>query len=90
MLPASLIILYSETDETCCCVHTAAEVRLDALVRESSGALQQLGKGDGGGGHSGSSSSLPGSAERVLKFEIQMYKMRDGEYCIDIQVGMRT
>ena len=30
--------------------------------------------------------SLPGSKERVLKFELQMYKMRDGEYCIDIQV----
>ena len=25
--------------------------------------------------------------ERVLKFELQMYKMRDGEYCIDIQVN---
>lgn len=35
----------------------------------------------------GSSSSLPGSRERILKFEMQMYKMRDGEYCIDIQVS---
>ena len=23
---------------------------------------------------------------RVLKFELQLYKLRDGEYCIDVQV----
>ena len=25
--------------------------------------------------------------ERVLKFEVQMYKLRDGDYLIDFQVG---
>ena len=24
---------------------------------------------------------------RVLKFEVQLYKCRDGEYCVDVQVG---
>ena len=28
-------------------------------------------------------------ALRVLKFELQLYKLRDGEYCIDVQVGTR-
>ena len=44
------------------------------------------GGGNGGGGSvggGGASGATPG--ERVLKFELQMYKMRDGEYCIDIQ-----
>ena len=42
--------------------------------------------GGGGGGGGGRSSASRGSGgERVLKFELQMYKMRDGEYCIDIQ-----
>ena len=40
------------------------------------------GSGNGGAGGAGRGST-PG--ERVLKFELQMYKMRDGEYCIDIQ-----
>ncbi|BDA43258.1 Serine/threonine protein kinase OSK3 [Coccomyxa sp. Obi] len=53
-----------------------AEIRLDALARENNNGVQS---------DHGSSSSLPGSTERVLKFELQMYKMRDGEYCIDIQ-----
>ncbi len=76
-------------------------MRLDALARETAGGAQQqpqppavqLGKGSEGGSagvRSGSSSSLPGSAERVLKFEVQMYKMRDGEYCLDIQVCARA
>lgn len=55
----------------------AAEVRLDALARENHNGVQS---------DHGSSSSLPGSTERVLKFELQMYKMREGEYCVDIQV----
>lgn len=25
--------------------------------------------------------------ERVLKFEVQMYRLRDGEYVVDFQVG---
>ena len=25
---------------------------------------------------------------RILKFELQLYKLRDGEYCIDVQVGI--
>ena len=60
----------------------AAEVCLDLLARESTGGAQPevLGK------EGGRAASLPGSAERLLKFEVQMYKMRDGEYCIDIQV----
>ena len=27
-----------------------------------------------------------GPALRVLKFELQLYKLRDGEYCLDVQV----
>ena len=27
-----------------------------------------------------------GSGSRVLKFELQLYKLRDGEYCLDVQV----
>ena len=41
-------------------------------------------RGSGAGGAGGAGRvSAPG--ERLLKFELQMYKMRDGEYCIDIQ-----
>ena len=56
-------------------------MRLDALARENHNGVQS---------DHGSSSSLPGSTERILKFELQMYKMRDGEYCIDIQVSGMT
>ena len=51
----------------------------------------RIGGGGGGGGGGGvggggrSSASRSSGGERVLKFELQMYKMRDGEYCIDIQ-----
>lgn len=27
------------------------------------------------------------SRERVLKFEVQMYRLREGEYVVDFQVG---
>ncbi len=56
----------------------AAEMKLEALAKESENGI--------GISDHGRSMSLPGSKERVLKFELQMYKMRDGEYCIDIQV----
>ena len=56
----------------------AAEMKLEALARESENGTDI--------GADGGSANLPGSKERVLKFELQMYKMRDGEYCIDIQV----
>jgi hypothetical protein len=56
----------------------AAEMKLEALARESKHGTDI--------GADGGSANLPGSRERVLKFELQMYKMRDGEYCIDIQV----
>ena len=58
-----------------CC---AAEMKLEALAKESENGVAIS--------DNGRSMSLPGSKERVLKFELQMYKMRDGEYCIDIQV----
>ena len=29
-------------------------------------------------------------ALRVLKFELQLYKLRDGEYCIDVQASAET
>ena len=61
------------------CVCCAAELKLDALANEN--------HHNGMNKCQGSSSSLPGSRERILKFEMQMYKMRDGEYCIDIQVS---
>ncbi len=57
---------------------SAAEMKLEALARESENGTDI--------GADGASANLPGSKERVLKFELQMYKMRDGEYCIDIQV----
>lgn len=53
-------------------------MKLEALARESENRVDIS--------EHGRSASLPGSKERVLKFELQMYKMRDGEYCIDIQV----
>ena len=56
----------------------AAEMKLEALAKESENGIDIS--------DHGRSMSLPGSKERVLKFELQMYKMRDGEYCIDIQV----
>ena len=58
--------------------YCAAEMKLEALAKESENgaAISDHGR----------AMSLPGSKERVLKFELQMYKMRDGEYCIDIQV----
>ena len=56
----------------------AAEMKLEALAKESENRIDIS--------DHGRSMSLPGSKERVLKFELQMYKMRDGEYCIDIQV----
>ena len=28
-----------------------------------------------------------GDAPHLIKFEIQLYKWKDGEYCIDVQVG---
>jgi hypothetical protein len=62
-------------------VHGAAEVKLEALANENHNGLHSC---------HGSSSSLPGSKERILKFELQMYKMRDGEYCFDIQVRVRN
>ena len=55
-------------------------MKLEALAKESeNGADVTI-------SDNGRNLSLPGSKERVLKFELQMYKMRDGEYCIDIQV----
>ncbi|CAL5229165.1 g12440 [Coccomyxa viridis] len=54
-----------------------AEMKLEALAKESENGIDIS--------DHGRSMSLPGSKERVLKFELQMYKMRDGEYCIDIQ-----
>ena len=55
-------------------------MKLEALAKESeNGANVTI-------SDNGRNLSLPGSKERVLKFELQMYKMRDGEYCIDIQV----
>ncbi len=55
-------------------------MKLEALAKESeNGAGVTI-------SDNGRNLSLPGSKERVLKFELQMYKMRDGEYCIDIQV----
>lgn len=31
----------------------------------------------------------PDGKPRVLKFEMQLYKMRDGEYTVDVQVGLK-
>lgn len=62
-------------------LYHAAEMKLEALAKESENGIDIS--------DSGRSMSLPGSKERVLKFELQMYKMRDGEYCIDIQVCNR-
>ena len=59
----------------------AAEMKLEALARESENGV------DISDNSHSASVGLPGSKERVLKFELQMYKMRDGEYCIDIQVN---
>ena len=61
-----------------CSLCRAAEMKLEALAKESENRVDIS--------HSSRAMSLPGSKERVLKFELQMYKMRDGEYCIDIQV----
>ena len=58
----------------------AAEMKLEALARESKNGVDISDNSHSAG------LGLPGSKERVLKFELQMYKMRDGEYCIDIQV----
>ena len=30
---------------------------------------------------------LPVSQERILKFELQLYKLKDSEYLLDVQVG---
>ena len=57
-------------------------MKLEALARES-----ENGRDISDNSHN-ASVGLPGSKERVLKFELQMYKMRDGEYCIDIQVRL--
>ena len=68
-------------------------VRAEARMDDSEGGCSDaevagvlsLGKrrGSGNGGGGSGRGGTPG--ERVLKFELQMYKMRDGEYCIDIQ-----
>lgn len=55
----------------------------DAEVAGVLSLENRRGSGNGGGGSGGGRGGAPG--ERVLKFELQMYKMRDGEYCIDIQ-----
>ena len=69
-----------------------AEARMDdseggCSDAEVAGVLSldnRRGSGNGGAGAvAGGRGGTPG--ERVLKFELQMYKMRDGEYCIDIQ-----
>lgn len=31
---------------------------------------------------------LPVSQERILKFELQLYKLKDSEYLLDVQVTM--
>ena len=59
-------------------------MKLEALARESENGV------DISDSSHSASLGLPGSKERVLKFELQMYKMRDGEYCIDIQVKSLT
>ena len=57
-------------------------MKLEALARESENGVDISDNSHSAG------LGLPGSKERVLKFELQMYKMRDGEYCIDIQVKL--
>ena len=42
--------------------------------------------------HGGSANNAPAEGlgkPRVLKFEVQLYKMREGEYTVDVQVGRR-
>lgn len=32
--------------------------------------------------------NLPVSQQRILKFELQLYKLKDSQYLLDIQVGL--
>lgn len=47
---------------------------------------RQVGEGHGAADMEASMSASKGPIQ-VVKFEIQLYKVKDGEYCIDIQVG---
>jgi hypothetical protein len=58
---------------------SADDARMDA-ARVAPG-VQRGARGRGGAGAAG------GLQEREVKFEAQLYKMRDGEYSLDFQVG---
>ena len=74
-------------------MHWGLTVSHDAFVEDgesrpgSPGMWPEM-DADGMGRAGEASPSIPQqrAAERVLKFEIQLYKTRDSEYCLDMQV----
>ena len=62
-----------------------------ALSSVENGSTSRKGSGDVSMSERGSTDvellAKAGPASRVLKFELQLYKLRDGEYCLDVQVS---
>lgn len=91
VLLASLLTFFFATDKKCfpCPCLLRALQAADLVERMDSDVppTPLAGRGGGGGLSAGGVGSGGAAEEAEVKFELQLYKVRDGEYILDMQVS---